>query len=30
LTACRMRLHMAFGVRYHSHLRPYARTYAYR
>jgi hypothetical protein len=30
LTACRMRLHMPFGVRYHSHLRPYARAYAYR
>jgi hypothetical protein len=23
-------LHMPFGVRYHSHLRPYARAYAYR
>ena len=25
-----MRLHIAFGVRYRSHLRPYARAYAYR
>jgi hypothetical protein len=28
-TACRMHLHMPFGARYRSHLRPYARAYAY-